>query len=391
MHYQIQDMFARIEDPNVPADYAEFLALHTDLAVLPAPEITWTVLGLIRYRAWKKWAWRIVGDRVGCYFGWQPPTAKPQRSRRRALTSRSPEWTVLAGGNGVRLLNQATGEEVGVPMNHGPEVVSVGSFFEFVYSSREPGPAERRLRELFPERVGLSIAIRHLAGCHELRLLDPPEFDLFKLPSWLPGYKGRVRDFLRAWDDADRRLALATLIGDWPMVREQTESQGMDELAATATTEANRNRRRWINLLRVAWDDEPDCEVLQAMVHARAEEMNEYLSDAFDSPIWRSTAIEIVHDDPTWLERVHKVFCETCKVPFETPGQAEAARYLARHGWDVEELIAGLVAKPLGCSTAVELALTYALESTEVAAARAEIEVQYGAVDRGSHSGTRGS
>lgn len=360
MHYRIQDMLARIEHPDVPVDYAEYLALHTDFTEAPAPEITWTVLGLIRYLAWKKWAWRIVGERVGWHFGWQPRNAISQTERRVAVTARSPEWAVLAEGDEVRLVNQATGQEVEVPMNRGPGVVGVGGFFKFVYGSREPGPAERRLRELFPEGVGLSIAIKHLAGCHELRLLDPPDADPFKLAPWLSGYTRRVRDFLRAWDDADQRLALATLIGDWPVVQEEAQSQGMDSLTATATAEANRSRRRWINLLRVAWDDEPGSEVLQAMVHARAEELNEYLMDAFDSIMLRSTAIKIVRDDPTWLERVHKVFRETCEVPFETPGQAEAARYLARHGWDVEELIEGLLAKPADCSTAIRLALMYA-------------------------------
>jgi hypothetical protein len=132
----------------------------------------------------------------------------------------------------------------------------------------------------------------------------------------------------------------------------------MEELACRAVAEAERGRRRWVNLLRVSWDEGPNKDSLLALTHAHASDLRECLEFAFTRPSLRAAAMEIVADDPLWvpqvLDMVLRGHSGNVGVPME-----DATRYLIKQGYSVAALIRALL-ENRGFNWAMSLSLEFA-------------------------------
>jgi hypothetical protein len=339
---------------------------------VPPPQVTWTLLGLLHYRARKHWADRTLREHIAADIqrrqGGCVSLQEVLNSRCTGIVPGLPEWSFDLGGNPSFVNNPVTGEQIHLDIANGPEVIGSCYFLENFASIRQPGPAEQRLKKLFPHSKALMVALGHLNDCQVFRLTLPADFGVmeFKLSGRLRKYAGPVEAFLAAWEQPGTRLDLARLIGDWPVVAEAAEAQGDERLTASAKSLAARSRRQWLNLARVAVDTQLWDYGLYALADAGAEDLPEYLAAALANPSRACTAIEIVTEDPRWRKQVYRVLQKSLRRRSFHEVKTDAAFYLAKHGHSAEELIRGLLAEPPDIAAAIELAIDHVPEELPV-------------------------
>jgi hypothetical protein len=176
----------------------------------------------------------------------------------------------------------------------------------------------------------------------EISLIEMP----VKLPRSCRSFNGAVQAFWGAWQNPERRLALAAMIGDWPVVVELAQQQGRSELAAQAAVSAERCQRQWLTIVRYGADSYAYPDALRALAHAKAEELSDYLKEGFVDPELHSAVLEIVQDDRNWVPIVREHFRRTVAHHGEDFDKAGMARYLAKHGHPLDELFEGLLCEP---------------------------------------------
>jgi len=335
---------------------------------LPPPQITWTMLGLIRYRVRKRWAWNVLKERVPLAFeddlDHMVTIDDVVNGVRTGIVPEMPQWEYRIDGNDSWVQNRRSGERIHVDVPNWPEVTFAWQYVDYVQRHREPGPAEARLKELFPEGRGLLTAIQRLRRGGLLHVLDsywPVSLD-FELCGAVDGYARGVTEFLDAWSQPENRIALAAQIGDWGAVREAAEVDSQRDIAARAATLAQQSYARWLDHLRRAASRGLYDDVLHALAHAHAEDLSDYLDKALGNPDVSDDALEIIADDPAWKPRVYQVFRASLREKTPSGIKGHAALYLARHGHPVHELLAGLHEKPADSWSAILVALRHAPE-----------------------------
>jgi hypothetical protein len=330
---------------------------------LPPPQITWTVLGLIHYLVRKVWAWNLFNEHLLSHVKSLPAYVSIQdvlESASEGIVPGMPEWAFRLDGNVSFITNRATGERLHIDIINGPGVIGSYYFRDYFTNIRQPGPAEQRLKELFPGGNGLMVAMDYLNSQSLLHLILPPEDGIveFELCGRLDKYAEDVEAFLTAWEKPEQRLVLGGLIGDWPAV-EAAAPEGQSDVAVRATALAAQSRHRWLNLARVAMGNGLG-DALYALAHAKAEDLPEYLEASLTDPDLANTAIDIVGEDASWRVQVGQVFQKSLTEHFFSHVRDTAALYLAKHGLPADELIRGLMTKPGQIGPAISLAIDYA-------------------------------
>jgi thioredoxin-like negative regulator of GroEL len=161
------------------------------------------------------------------------------------------------------------------------------------------------------------VAIANLHPCYRVCFDDGPiEDSWFKLhPVIVKEYGNQVETFLDAWqEEPERRIVLATLIGDWAFVKQAAESQGLVELADRAAEQAEQSRRRWVNMARVAWDNQQDTDALCTLANARAEDLSECLKIACEKHLLWDEDVAIVSRHPAWDQEMYEA-CQALAPP----------------------------------------------------------------------------
>src|SRR5262249_47274490 len=116
----------------------------------------------------------------------------------RGIVPGLPDWQFDLDYNASFLTHRGTGERIHIDILNGPEDMTDWAFWEFVETHREPGPAERRLRELFPGGAGLRLVLRDLSHASLLHSLDEPDFELCPV---VTDHADGVEGFLAHWED----------------------------------------------------------------------------------------------------------------------------------------------------------------------------------------------
>jgi hypothetical protein len=328
--------------PGRPADLGGFLAAAATAGARPLPQHAWTLIGLLHYQDRKWWAWEAYqahvrplvrdGDAPGA------AAAPDWACAGRGIVPGLPDWEFELDGNASFLAHRGTGEKIHVDVVNGPEDMNAWGFHEFVETHREPGPAERRLRQLFPGGGGLRLALRDLTRARLIHALDAPNFELCPV---VTDHVDGVAGFLGRWEDPVERLPLAALIGDWAAAHETVQALGRTDLTAVTGPRAERCRQRWLQRLRKrAARVGLDGDILCALAHAGAEGLPRYLEQALDNPDTVATATRLFRDDPAWCPRVFALLLRGPQPDgMECFNHEACARYLGRHHFQVRAVI----------------------------------------------------
>ena len=207
------------------------------------------MIGFIHYRQRKLWAWDVIEKRLPEELARQR-SRKVKRLRSQGFVPGIPEWSYEMDGNYSFMWNRVTGEKLHIDALNGPEMMTVGFYWEYLESHHGPGPAERRLLELFSDGRGLFVPSNRLNDEGLIHILDQvagEEMD-FVLCGIVDEYAEAVETFLDAWDKGPSP-ALAAVIGDWEVVREVAASTGQSDLADLATREGETARLAWLTLV----------------------------------------------------------------------------------------------------------------------------------------------
>lgn len=367
MDHQIANLFRRLADWHQTTKGGEIpcpVALADVSVELPPPEVTWTLLGLMHCLSRKTQAWteleKLAEKRRDGDSG--------RSGRLEDILGRSgsfgdhPEWQYVLDSQSSVVHNLVTGERLHLDAHSGPRPIATWQFSERIQQLRRPGPAEWRLNELFPDTRGLMVAINYLRACGMFRVIEEFERDIlvFELDRTLDGHLEAVRAFLRAWALPDQRIALGTLIGDWPAVRDAAMATGDTDIAAVAAPRAEESRCQWLNVVRCEAHRGLYGDVLHALGNCRAEDLPKWIERGFADPNLVRAAIEVVRDDPGWCPRVYEVFRRSLNDRDFDHTKGPAALCLARHGHSVDALLDALLAEPSpDLIAAIELALEH--------------------------------
>ncbi len=365
MNYQIENLLCRIARwYKSPADSVPDVTVEA-ARHLPPPQVTWTLLGLIHYYMRKIWAWKLFKKHLRSHVKSLPARVSIQdvlEATSEGIISGMPEWSYNLDGNEGFITNRVTGEQLPIDIFNGPGLIGSYYFRNYFTDIRQPGPAEQRLKELFPGGNGLMVAMDYLNNQGLFHLILPPEDGIskFELCGRLGKYAKGVEAFLAAWEKPGQRFVLGNLIGDLPAVEEADHSDDHSDLAIRAAALAAQSRQRWLNLARVAMDNGLGKDALYALANANAEDLSEYVEVALTDPSSVNAAIEIIRDDPGWCVQAAEVFEKSLKQDDFRYARSEAALYLAKFGHPVHELVRGLMAEPAQIISAISLAIDYA-------------------------------
>ena len=219
---------------KLPRNLLEALRTLPPVGALPSAPSTWLLLAVFQYRERQRWAKEFVREHV--------PEAVPPSDRllrlfeldqplEMALPGLS-EWQVnLECENGWgNLIHRTTQEMVtfGLTRKDREVILFLDHFHDYVKPVSRWEPTGRALELNFPDG-GIWQAIEDLVAA---RILDPIDYDgapfdpslgdgVHRLNRYLATrYAVPMLRFCQQWDDADRRLWLASVIGDWPLAHE---------------------------------------------------------------------------------------------------------------------------------------------------------------------------
>jgi hypothetical protein len=333
--------------PDRPADLGVFLAAAATAGDRPLPQHAWTLIGLLHYQDRTWWAWKVYQAHVRPLFrdGDAPGAdAGPDWAcAGRGIVPGLPDWKYDLDGNCSFLIHRGSGEKVHIDILNGAGDMKDWAYRDYVETHREPGPAEQRLRALFPRGGGLGLALRDLVRDHVVHPLDEPDFELCHA---VTDHVDAAEEFLTRWEDPVERLPLAALIGDWAAAHETAQALGRTDLTAVTGPRAEQCRQRWLRRLRRrAARAGLDEDVLLALAHA-GEDLPHLLDGALASSETADAALDLVAEDPAWCARVFALLTEASEGTLDCGLDREYARYLARHAYRVRDVIDLLAAQP---------------------------------------------
>lgn len=345
--FALLDALANV--PNSVEDVYSFVEGLPRGGTLPVPQIGWTLIGMLHLRARRLWAWRTIEERV-------VPCLPEGRDHfhgdhmidlvGKGVVPGLPDWRYELDGNASHLAHRGTGETIDVDLMLGPEHGYVMSLVHHFLSHRDPGPAERRLAQLFPHGAGCLYAVEAVRRLGLVHLSDGEEFELC---GRLAAYTEDAERFIARWAAAtnpSERAWLAAWVGDWPAAHDAAITAADSRLAKLTARPAAACHRQWLRFVRGWIDEHGLChDLLLALGEAGAEDLSRYLDDALAmSEFLVSAALDLIADDPAWFPKVFHALVTT--VHADGHVKNKAVRYLARHGHRTVEVIDLLLRRP---------------------------------------------
>jgi hypothetical protein len=312
------------------------------VGTLPEPQVSWVLMGLLHYRRRKRWAWRVLRSRLRSLLS-RPSKGSVSimdviENVQEGIVPGLPDWRYSLDGNDSHLVHRGTGEDIHIDALNGPELIPIWAFINHFQVHGDPGPAEQRLRQLFPHGAGCDLALSILKKATVLHPVDEVDFELCGA---VTEYTSAVKGFLSRWRHAkatEDRVWLAAWIGDWPAAHDAAVAARNDRLAVRIAPRAAECRMQWLKRLRQRvtkyglHDD-----LLLALAEAGDGKLPEYLADALAGQDAAYAALDLVIDDPAWCPSVYKTLTG-CRDIWDHV-EEKAAHYLARHGHRIGEVI----------------------------------------------------
>jgi hypothetical protein len=246
-----------------------------------------------------------------------------------------PDWEYLLDGIFSFMAHRRHGERISIDATRTKEDINGMDFHEWMDSCREPGPAARRLRELFPGGRGMHLPLHFLRHAGVLRDISYCDFVVCRS---VRRYSTAAVEFLTQWQEPGRRLGLAVAIGDWLAALAAAQAAGRTDCLTRIGACAEQCRKLWLRRLRrYVQIDGLDHDVLFALADAQAADLPQYLDRALADRNAASAALKIIADDPSWCARVFHLFGRIDAVRCGLNGAY--ARYLIRHQYRVDDVM----------------------------------------------------
>jgi len=346
------------EPPPREADLKAIVEAAPPVEALPAPQATWMLMGLIRYRERKRWAFDILQSHVqyaspGYYDAAESTGTSYAEERREGIVGGLPEWEYFISEDTAWLRNRVSREYLHMSLVRDPvEDIGAGPFRQYLAQLRMPGPIERRLVELHPGPASLDTSPEYLrdgsvvAGVdasleylQDCRAIDGDPRSAFSLAPELDDFIEPLMLFCEAWEDPSNRVRLGAAIGDWLAVHEAAKALSDPELTAMTAERAKQCRRLWLDYLRgkVALEG-LDEDRLSALANAEAEELPVLLEMNLSHGGYVYPAVEIIANDPSWCPRVFALLTEHPERSSNLPTDL-LLDYLAHHQHRTRETI----------------------------------------------------
>jgi hypothetical protein len=365
--------FSRLREPD-PADVVSAIRGLPEPGVLPSPWDTWTLIGLTRHRERQFWVAEMIRTRLRgapAALAAMGALGHPDGVPRSGPLPGMPEWEYFFHGGGCCISHKVDGDEIDVDFFDDSADYFCTFFYQnYLKSLRRPEPPELRLRELHPSVRAVEIAVTDLLAAGALTPLPGRDAHPCRLADKVLAVAADIDSFSAAWSQADRRVWLAALIGDWLAADEA--AAGRPELTAISGPRADRVRGiRRRRLRRELGEPYRGADALHALADLRAPDLDQCLEDALSgTPSGLiSAALDVIgrQDDPRWCARVHALFSRVD--PAGEPPQPHiwitSLKFLLRHGHRSAEVIASLARAG---RTAVGEAVLLSLEHAPVLA-----------------------
>jgi hypothetical protein len=359
--------FARAAGPE-PDGLGGFLRGLPGPGALPSPWEAWALIGLVRHRERQLWVAEIVRGRLGgdlSALSALGALGHPEGVPQSGPVPGMPGWEYYFHGRGCCISHKVDGDAIDVDFwDDSAEYVDTYFYKNYLESLRRPEPPEQRLRELHPSARAVGIAIHDLAALGALSPLPGREGHPYRFADGVLSSAGAVAAFCTAWADANRRVRLAALIGDW--LAADDAAGGRPDLKAVTSPRAEQCREvRRQRLRRELGEPYRGADAMQALADVGAADLDGRLGEALLGPPSGSTsaALEVIggQDDPRWCPRVHALFSRVAPAG-EIPQPhiwITSLKFLLRHGYRTAEVLAAL---PAAGGSVVGEAVLLALE-----------------------------
>src|SRR4051812_41587961 len=160
-----------------PGDLKAALETLPPVDSLPLPWVTWSALGLLRYREQKHRAGEFLASILGTGWDWQcgfpPLDGLPSEE----LAWDQAEWAPRTIGRDLCLEHVETKGLIHVDLVYGPEVIQKRWFRFYLGAGQETGAAEGRYVELSPTGSEFDRAMRALAASGLIEPVDEDNFE----------------------------------------------------------------------------------------------------------------------------------------------------------------------------------------------------------------------
>jgi len=312
---QFNQLFACLNAAQTPPPSGSLqLGSFPDVGTLPLPEETWTLIDLVRHYERQQWLGQIVRENLKGHEG-------------SGIVPGLIDWEYRFHGIGCELTHRVTGEQIDVDFyDNAVEAIDVHFYTKFLQSLRHPDAVAQRVLDLHPNvdairldiislvQHGPIVAVRpmsYVAMSQEMKQAFELDPNPVQPSDAVVESRELVSNFCRQWEDAHRRLWLAAMIGDWPLVSSIWSKEASCD---KAFAEAARSRAMECHQRRINQIDQflkhPTIGYLGlfALEASHPSELAEQLKNALRGPFSGTTsvAMEMINkmNDQSWCPQV---------------------------------------------------------------------------------------
>jgi hypothetical protein len=355
--------FARAQESQ-PSDLEAALRTLPEPGTLPSPWETWTLIGLVRHRERQLWVADIIRNRLhgapadlAAIGALGHPEGMPQSGPVPGM----PIWEYYFHGCGCCLTHKVEGYEIDVDFwDDSAEYFDTFFYTKHLESLRHPEPPEQRLRELHRSTRPVGIAVDDLIAAGALTPLPGRETHPPRVSDAVLDHADAIEMFCRKWAEPAHRLWLGALCGDWLAAHDAAIGKpGIEALTAARASQCCQLRRE--RLLKETGYSASDALLGLAELGAADEQVEHALRGSPTGLV--SAALDIVEkqDAPRWCPLVYGMYSRV-KPAGQIPEPSiwvRCLKFLLRHGYQSDELLAGL---PKAGGTEIGEAVLLALE-----------------------------
>jgi hypothetical protein len=226
------------------------------------------------------------------------------------------DWEYFFHGKGCCLTHRGSGEAIDVDFfGETAEYFDIFFCLNYLKSLKNPEPPEARLIALNSSFQPIRLVVGELLDSGMLTPLEGGEYP-FRISEDVLSHEDAIDRFCDAWENPDRQLWLAALVGDWLAACELALVTGDRDLIELTTRRAAACKDLRCRELLGHWESESKrSNVLLALDDLGAEELREQLDLALGGPLGgvTSAALEFIQrqEDPVWCDAVHRLFRRT--------------------------------------------------------------------------------
>ena len=334
---------SRCAEP-VPGELAEALRRLPEPTETLSPWEAWILIGLARHRARQYWVSDIIKTRLlgspvdlASIGGLAHSRSFPQHGTVPGM----PEWEYYFHGIGCCLTHRDEGDRIDVDFyDKTAEYFDIYFYQNYLDSLRHPELPEQRLRQLYPTTKVIRVAIPSLLTDGALEPFHADRQQPFRLSAKVLNRVDEITNFCEAWQDENRRIWLAALIGDWLAAHEAAkENPELQKLTASRAEQCRMLRRE--KLKRATGYEAFDALRGLAQLGNVDQEIEEALRAPPSGLIVEALKIINEQDDPRWCRQVYELLLRinangTLPEPLIW---IQSLKFLLRHGYKTNKIV----------------------------------------------------